>query len=249
MQANAERLAIFSSREKHPILCVCVCGGVWVGYMVLAACMLPCLGLPCKDCFMMIEGCCLFQPSPYFCCRRGEFDARSAGLALRHFRHVAASESAREKAAARFKAVSEAYRVLSNERERAIYDVSGRSAVYRSRTGERTRASASYARTDQKWRTYSRAGSARGFDRRQWSAFLLRVGTQLPFQALIATGILLGALTVGSTAEGIWNHLNRGKQFADVIKQTKRATEPERLSTRNTGRMKEASEQVGQPDS
>lgn len=58
-----------------------------------------------------------------------------------------------------------------------------------------------------------------GFYTRSWSTFLLRYSHQLPLQAAVATGVILGMLAWSSTADAIWNRLNQGKQFQDVIQR------------------------------
>lgn len=137
--------------------------------------------------------------------------------ALQHHpdRHTTASKATQERASAHFKDICEAYKILSNEHDRAIYNASGRSAVYRQRSAGASGSAHHSSTSGSRSGPYGRSG----FYTRSWSTFLLRYSHQLPLQAAVAAGVILGMLAWSSTADAIWNRLNQGKQFQDVIQR------------------------------
>ncbi|KAG2451795.1 hypothetical protein HYH02_003571 [Chlamydomonas schloesseri] len=150
-------------------------------------------------------------------------------LALQHHpdRHAGASAAQQEQAAARFKAITEAYDVLTDDRKRSQYEASHRSGGYA--RGGGGGAGAGYGRGSSYGQTYgSRAGVntdwakseyTHGGDygrvRISWFQELQRAVGRRKLEAgfgLAAVGLLLFG---GAAVDAMWSTRNKGKSFSE----------------------------------
>ncbi|GLI63204.1 hypothetical protein VaNZ11_006103 [Volvox africanus] len=142
-------------------------------------------------------------------------------LALLHHpdRHISSTKAQQEQAAARFKAITEAYDVLTDDRKRTQYEASVRSG---GTTGSSYGTSGRYTyghhshnvNTDWAYSRYSHRDHARA--RISWFQQLQRaVGARKLEAGLTLAGVGL-LLFGGSAVDAAWTARNQGKSFRDM---------------------------------
>ncbi|EIE21932.1 DnaJ-domain-containing protein [Coccomyxa subellipsoidea C-169] len=130
-----------------------------------------------------------------------------------------ASDFDRAEAARRFKEAKEAYEVLSDDGKRALYNTSGRSAVYAAQRAGRTssygsdftpRARSGWSNFRYQQQRHNVHGSAfsffRGFTRGMGRA-------DAYFHAGFAGILVVGVVLVAPMADSLWERMNSGKLF------------------------------------
>ncbi|CAL5224199.1 g6842 [Coccomyxa viridis] len=139
-----------------------------------------------------------------------------------------ASDFEKQEALRKFNRAKEAYEVLGDESKRALYDSSGRSAVYAAERTGRSQSSpfrSAYAapRTRTGWSNF-------WYQQQQYNTHGAVFGTMNPFRAFMrgmgrtdmyfhaAFGLILvgGFVFVAPLVDNVWHHLNRGKLFKDI---------------------------------
>ncbi|GIL50283.1 hypothetical protein Vafri_6491 [Volvox africanus] len=146
-------------------------------------------------------------------------------LALLHHpdRHISSTKAQQEQAAARFKAITEAYDVLTDDRKRAQYEASVRSGGVGGTTGSSYGNGGRYSygyhhshnvNTDWAYSRYSHRDHARA--RISWFQQLQRaVGARKLEAGLTLAGVGL-LMFGGSAVDAAWTARNQGKSFRDI---------------------------------
>ncbi|KAG2488291.1 hypothetical protein HYH03_013141 [Edaphochlamys debaryana] len=147
-------------------------------------------------------------------------------LALQHHpdRHVSSSEAAQAEAAARFKSITEAYEVLTDDRKRAQYEASYRAggASYGSSSsyGRGSYGSGHGVNTD--WARSRHQHTGYGTVRLSWFQELSRAVGHRKVEAAFSVAAVGLLLFGGSLVDTMWEARNKGRHF-EHIQAAKRA--------------------------
>ncbi|GMH38716.1 hypothetical protein BSKO_06600 [Bryopsis sp. KO-2023] len=160
--------------------------------------------------------------------------------ALKHHpdRFCNGTKAEQEQASLRFKAAAEAYRVLSNDANRVMYDLSGQQGRSWSDAGSDARANRNnkYHSAYNPYESYGAPRSS-GFRRNRqawknsgfssWSEFSYKYGRQMTFHTVASAAILGFLFLTSSSADWIWNSVNQGRSFEDFIAAREKRLEAE----------------------
>lgn len=138
---------------------------------------------------------------------------RKQALAYHPDRHVHSTEAVKNEAAAKFKVLSEAYEVLSNDQKRTAYKASMRMGhSYGGSTYSHQGVSTDYARANP-YAHHSRISLWRLFQRSLGASVARRV------EFVILCGLAGGALALAANMDNLWKYRNEHRGFKAMMQR------------------------------
>ncbi|XP_041026540.1 chaperone protein dnaJ 72 [Juglans microcarpa x Juglans regia] len=156
---------------------------------------------------------------------KGEIKEAFRKLAVKFHpdKHSQSPNSVRENATLRFKQVSEAYEVLSDDRKRAHYDFRSRSG---SGAGPSTRGGYGYNHHYHNSHSKYRGWNGKAYGSSRFESALQFLTTRAFLRNLGFAGALLGGMFMTDMSmEALWKRNNSGKSFEEAIKSIKKLKE------------------------